>query len=207
MIRRNASRIGSLKLMCAHHRPYDAAVILIALCGILTGCVNRDKFDLEKFVAKVLERPGGQIEQLPPIKPYERYLYQSAEAHARDPFQSFLDTKPAEEIASTGNTSAEQQRYADEIAAHNREELESFELDSLRMVGTLQNDAELWGIIQDNAGTVHRVQVGNYLGRNLGKILNIQEDRIELREVVKDPEGQWEERQASLALAEQDGNP
>jgi type IV pilus assembly protein PilP len=180
--------------------------LIIAMIGLASGCVNRDKSDLEKFVATVLKRPGGQIEPLPPIRPYQRYLYQSAEANLRDPFQNFLNAEPAKEVALNGANDAEQQRYADEISAHNREELENFELDSLRMVGTLQNEAELWGIIQDNAGTVHRVQIGNYLGRNFGKILSIQEDRIELREVIKDSDGRWEERQASLALNEED-NP
>lgn len=175
----------------------------IVLLGLVAGCVNRDKSDLENFVGEVLKRPGGQIEPLPPIRPYQRYLYQSGEANLRDPFQNFLDRAPPEEVALESRNDAEQQRFTDEISAHNREELENFELDSLRMVGTLQNDAELWGIILDNAGTVHRVQVGNYLGRNFGKILNIQEDRIELREVVKDAEGRWEERQASLALNEE----
>jgi len=168
------------------------------------GCVNHDKSDLEGYVADTLKRPGGEIPPLPPIKPYERYLYQSADAHARDPFQSFADQKPEKEAASSHQNDAEQQKFADEIAAHNREDLESFELDSLRMVGTLQDDAALWGIIKDNAGTVHRVQVGNYLGRNFGKILNIQEDKIDLREVVRNPDGRWEERQAALALSDQE---
>jgi type IV pilus assembly protein PilP len=179
---------------------------IVLLSGLLAGCVNRDKSDLENYVADVLKRPGGQIEPLPPIRPYQRYLYQSGAGNQRDPFQTFLNREPEKEIAIGGQNDAEQQRLADELSAHNREELESFELDSLRMVGTLQDDAELWGIIQDNAGTVHRVQIGNYLGRNFGKILNIQEDRIELREVIKDSEGRWEERQASLALNEED-NP
>lgn len=206
MSRRNATRFQSLAL-AGRPRAHETALVMIAVSGLLTGCVNRDKSDLDKYVAGILERPGGQIEQLPPIKPYERYLYQSAENNARDPFQSLINTVPEKVVAESSQTSAEQQRYADEISAHNREELESFELDSLRMVGTLQNDAELWGIVQDNAGSVHRVQVGNYLGRNFGKILNIQEDRIELREVVKDSEGRWEERQAGLALAEEESNP
>jgi type IV pilus assembly protein PilP len=47
------------------------------------------------------------------------------------------------------------------------------------------------------------VQIGNYIGRNFGKILDIQEDRIDLREIVKDGDGRWEERQASLALLEE----
>ena len=178
----------------------------IFVIGIAVGCVNRDKSDLDNYVAEVLQRPGGQIEPLPPIRPYQRYLYQSAEAKLRDPFQTFLNKAPDQEVALEHRNDAVQQRYADEISAHNREELEGFELDSLRMVGTLQNNDELWGIIQDNAGTVHRVQIGNYLGRNYGKILNIQEERIELREVTKDPDGRWEERQASLALNEKD-NP
>lgn len=178
----------------------------IFVIGIAVGCVNRDKSDLDNYVAEVLQRPGGQIEPLPPIRPYQRYLYQSADAKLRDPFQTFLNKAPDQEVALEHRNDAVQQRYADEISAHNREELEGFELDSLRMVGTLQNNDELWGIIQDNAGTVHRVQIGNYLGRNYGKILNIQEERIELREVTKDPDGRWEERQASLALNEKD-NP
>lgn len=178
----------------------------ILVIGIAVGCVNRDKSDLDNYVAEVLQRPGGQIEPLPPIRPYQRYLYQSADAKLRDPFQTFLNKAPDQEVALEHRNDAVQQRYADEISAHNREELEGFELDSLRMVGTLQNNDELWGIIQDNAGTVHRVQIGNYLGRNYGKILNIQEERIELREVTKDPDGRWEERQASLALNEED-NP
>ena len=185
---------------------FGGRIGIIFAIGITAGCVNRDKSDLDNYVADVLQRPGGQIEPLPPIRPYQRYLYQSADAKLRDPFQTFLNKAPDQEVALEHRNDAVQQRYADEISAHNREELEGFELDSLRMVGTLQNNDELWGIIQDNAGTVHRVQIGNYLGRNYGKILNIQEERIELREVTKDPDGRWEERQASLALNEED-NP
>jgi len=180
-----------------------STLLVVALGAALSGCVNRDKSDLENYVAEVLSRKGGQIEPLPPIKPYERYLYQSAEQGLRDPFTPFMEQEQKqEEIAAAPD--AAQQAYADEILAHNREELEGFELDSLRMVGTLQDDSELWGIVRDNAGTVHRVQVGNYLGRNYGKILNIQDDRIQLREIVKDDEGRWEERDASLALAEEE---
>ncbi len=179
---------------------------LFVLLGLFAGCVNRDKTDLEDYVAGVLKRPGGQIEPLPPIRPYERYLYQSGEASARDPFRDVLNDVPQKEMAADRRNDKRQQRFMDEMAAHNSEELEAFEVDSLRMVGTLQGDAALWAVVKDKTGTVHRVQVGNYLGRNFGKILTIQEDRIELREVVKDSEGRWEERQASLTLIEE-GNP
>ena len=90
-----------------------------------------------------------------------------------------------------------------EMLTHNAEELERSELDSLRMVGIMENNDELWGIIRDFAGAVHRIQIGNYMGTNFGKVLNIQEDRIDLREIVKNPQGRWEERQATVALSEE----
>lgn len=180
---------------------YSRAKVAIALAAtlLLGGCVNKDMSDLENYVQEILARPGGRIEPLPPIKPYERYLYQAGSMELRDPFRSFL-IREEEKKPITPADDPEQRKYATEILTHNREDLEQFELDALRMVGILEDKKILWGIVQDTTGVVHRVQVGNYLGRNYGKILNIQEDRIDLREIVKDSEGRWEEREASLAL-------
>ena len=58
------------------------------------------------------------------------------------------------------------------------------------------------GIILGRDGTVYRVQVGNYMGQNYGKIIAILEDRIELEERARDTRGKWQLRDASLALAE-----
>jgi len=169
---------------------------------MLGGCAGSDKSDLEQYIASVLARKGGQVAALPAIKPYERYLYSSADNGLRDPFQETLDQE--KKVEAVGHVvDIQQEKFNDEIRTHNSEELEAFELDTLRMVGSLQSDNSLWAIIRDNAGTVHRIQVGNYLGRNYGKVLDIKEDRLELREIVKDSEGRWEERNASLALAEE----
>jgi len=175
---------------------------LAALAALNAGCVSKDMSDLENYTAEVLSRKGGSIEPLPPIKPYERYLYRGEELGLRDPFQSFLEEEATVD-AGAAATGPRQQEFQNEIMTHNREELESFELDSLRMVGLLENADALWGIVTDQAGIVHRVTVGNYIGRNYGKITNIQEDRIDIREIVKDSRGQWEERAASLALSEE----
>ena len=172
---------------------------LIVLALVLTGCVSSNKSDLENQVKDILARPGGRIEPIPEIKPYEAYAYQSGQEGARNPFQLFYEKSEAEvaDAKDSGLTEAMEK----EIKFRNREELESYELDSLRMVGTLEDQSNQWGIVRDPEGTVHRVRVGNYLGRNIGKILNIYEDRIELREIVKNSDGRYEERQAALALA------
>lgn len=169
----------------------------------LTACVSRDISDLEIKVDEIMARPGGRIEPLPEIKPYEAYTYQSALAEAPNPFKLFFVlSKPeiSSDVAVDDGLTPEMER---EIKNRNREELEQFELDSLRMVGTLDNEANNWAIVLDPDGVVHRVKVGNYLGANIGKVINIFEDRIELREIVQDSSGRWEEREAALALIEQ----
>lgn len=176
----------------------NITILLSAL--FLGGCVSNDISDLQAWTAQVLARPGGRIAPLPEIKPYQAYTYQSGENGSRDPFQSFYQqvTAVADVKKDTGLT-AEMEK---EIKNRNREELEAFELDSLKMVGIMRNEGNNWGIIKDPSGTVHRVKVGNYMGRNIGKITNIFEDHIDLREIVQNSQGRWEERQASIALDE-----
>jgi type IV pilus assembly protein PilP len=171
--------------------------------SFLSGCVSRDISDLENEVSEIMARPGGRIEPLPEIKPYEAYAYQSGQVNASDPFKLFyVVNKPEitdESVVDDGLTE-EMER---EIRNRNREELEQFELDSLRMVGTIDNENNNWAIVLDPNGVVHRVSVGNYIGANIGKIVNIYEDRIDLREIVQDSNGRWEEREAALALLEE----
>ncbi len=167
---------------------------------LLSGCVSRDMSDLEQYAQEILARPGGRIEPIPEIKPYEAYAYQGAEEGKRSPFKLFYqkDPEPEGEQEETGLS----EEMAREIHHRNREELEQFELDSLDMVGTLEDNNELWAIIRDPDGVVHRVTIGNYMGRNIGKITNISEDKVELREIVKDSQGRWQEREAAIGLSE-----
>ena len=177
------------------------ACLCLALL-VLAGCESRDLSDLEQYSEEIRARKGGRVPPLPVLRPYERYTYQSADNGARDPFSGGPEREqtrePTDQVADQ-----QQQELNSEIATHKREELEMFELDSLRMVGTLQNDTEMWAIVKDSTGVIHRVGVGNYIGRNFGKILDIQEDRLDVREITKDANGRWEERAASLALTEE----
>ena len=182
-------------------RPHIRFLIISLALFLLAGCVSRDMSDLEQWVAEVKARPGGHIKPLPEIKPYEAYTYKGAKEGKRDPFEPFY-IKREEQVANIQDTGLTKEMEM-EIQHRNREELEQFELDSLKMVGTMQNSDENWGIVKDPDGVVHRVKVGNYMGRNIGKIVNIFEDKIELREIVKNNDGRWEERQAAIALVEE----
>ena len=182
-------------------RAARTGLVVPAAALALSGCVSKDMSDLEAEVQRILARPGGGVEPLPPLKPPKRYLYRAADLGLRSPFESAFDTE-ATDVADSPADDAQQLAYQTEILTHtNREELEQFPIDALRMVGVMENDAQMWGIIRDPEGSVHRVRTGNYLGMNYGKILSIAEDGIEVREIIKNAQGEWEERNTELALS------
>jgi len=171
-------------------------LVLCAAVVALSGCIERDMSDLESYAQQILARKGSRIDELPPVEPYEVYTYASAEG--TDPFEPFYRESKVPTPGPGQSPSSGPKPNFD----RNSEELESHPLDSLRMMGTIELKAELWGIIRSPDGTIHRVQVGNYLGRNHGKIVGISEESIDLNEIVDDGRGGYQERSAALALAE-----
>jgi type IV pilus assembly protein PilP len=80
------------------------------------------------------------------------------------------------------------------------EALESFPLDSITMVGTI-NKAGPHAIVQVDK-TLYNVKVGNYLGQNDGQIKAITDSGMEISERVQDASGEWVERKTTLELQE-----
>lgn len=165
------------------------------LCfGGLTGCANDDFKDLRQYIDGVRARPKGIIVPLPEIKVVEPFIFNPD--GLRDPFRPMKRSGGEDALAFSSGSEIKPQ------ANRRKEELESYSLDTLRMVGTLTIDKGLWALIKASDGTIHRVQKGNHMGKNYGEIIRIFNDRIELMEIVSGKQGAWREQQASLALAE-----
>ena len=49
---------------------------------------------------------------------------------------------------------------------------------------------------------MHRVQQGNYLGQNFGRIRGITEDKVDIIELTQTTIGDWVQREANLAIEE-----
>ncbi|MEW8628137.1 MAG: pilus assembly protein PilP [Candidatus Thiodiazotropha sp.] len=159
---------------------------------LLVGCANPNLGELKSYVAEKKAAPPARIEPLPEIRQIETFLYSAA--GRRNPFIDMSgEEAETSSIAGSGLSPDFNRR---------KEELESFPLDSIRMVGTLEQTGVAWGLVKTKEGTVHKVKSGNYMGQNHGRIMLITEDRIELNEIVQDGSGGYIERQASLALAE-----
>src|SRR5256886_10616124 len=90
-------------------------------------------------------------------------------------------------------------------AKRNREFLEQFSLDTLKMVGTLRLGGQMYGLVQTKDGLVHRVSAGNHLGQAEGKITDITPAKIILIEVVPDSLGGENERPPAPAPHEEKG--
>ena len=83
-----------------------------------------------------------------------------------------------------------------------KEFLEQFTFDSLRMVGTLERGPDDWTLIKDPRGGVHRVKVGNFLGRNHGKVVDMTDTYVAVIEIVSDgTEDGWVERPRTIKLS------
>ena len=164
------------------------------LGGLLTGCGNNSE-DLQSYVEQVKARPKGAIEPIPVIKPYETFAYTVTDL--RDPF-----TPPPVPDDSRKTTAGDGLKPD---ANRPKEALEEFPLDGLRLVGSLERGGGKWSIVKAPDGAIYRVQPGNYMGQNDGKITRISDELIELTEIVEDGQGGWIERQASLALSEESG--
>ncbi|MFN2308251.1 MAG: pilus assembly protein PilP [Gammaproteobacteria bacterium] len=171
-----------------------SAACWLALGLSLGGCGGGNTQDLQRFVEEARARQPTKIEPLPEFKPYETFLYQASDL--RNPFVA-SEPGQAEQLLA-GNSSSKLHPDANRP----REALESFPLDTLRMVGTLSQHGESWGLVLASDGTIHRIQPGNYLGQNHGKVRNISEFEIGVLEIVPDGLGGWMERPASLALSE-----
>lgn len=167
-------------------------LMVLVVAGFTLGACGSDMDDLDQYINSVKAKPGGRIDPLPEITPYEVFTYVADAEGLRSPFVP--DSPQAAAGISAGGTRPDPER--------SREFLEQFPLDTLRMVGTLQLGETQFGLIQTSDGLIHRVIPGNYMGQNDGRIVVVSESEIELVEIISDGIGGYLEREAAVGLAD-----
>lgn len=167
-------------------------VLCIASVSLLTACAD-SMDDLDKYISSVKERPADPIQPIPPVKTYTPYEY--SRLSGRDPFSASLNE--GSEVASSAKGTGPRPDFE-----RPKQYLERYELDTMAMVGTFSKGNADWALIRDPEKVVHRVPVGDYLGRNHGRVVKITGTQVDLSELISDGMGGWLVREASIALGE-----
>ena len=164
-------------------------VLSLLTLGVLAGCDSRiDAVNQE--MANIRNQPPLPIEPAPVFPPVPTFDY--AAHQLKSPF---IPSSLAAEL----KIMAGKRVYPN--LARQPQPLESYPLETLNMKGSMRNQSgAILALIQTPDGEVERVQVGNYMGVNHGRIIQITPTQIDLIEIVPDGREGYVERPRSLVL-------
>lgn len=163
---------------------------LFACTVLLSACGSEKHADLRQFVKDSDNMPRGRIPPLPEVQPYVPVEY--AAFDLTDPFKP-RKIEPPKGTTVAGGVQPDVNRR--------REPLEAYPLEALKMVGILKQKG-YFALVKTPDNNLFQVKSGNYLGQNFGRITEISDASIKLREIVQGSSGNWEEKDQTLLLQE-----
>ena len=160
---------------------------------VLGGCGDGGVQEVKEWMDEVRKQTPVAVQRLSEPKKFTPFTYGGKED--LDPYNpTKLSVALARQQANTGSGIKPD-------LDRRKEPLESYPLDSIKMVGTLEKPGLSFALLQVDK-TVFQAKVGNYIGQNFGMITKITESEVELKEIVRDASGEWTERKAKLELQE-----
>ncbi|MGA4742313.1 pilus assembly protein PilP [Acinetobacter junii] len=156
---------------------------------VLVGCDS--KIDaVNQKMAEIRNEPALPIEPAPVFSPVPLFNYSAHQLKS-----PFMPSSLAAEL----KIMAGKRVYPN----FNRQPqpLENYALESLNMKGSMRGKTnETIALIQTPDRQIERVQVGNYLGMNQGRVVKISPTQIDLVEIVPDGRDGYVERPRTLVL-------
>jgi type IV pilus assembly protein PilP len=171
------------------------AVAIALACLALVSCGGEQHSDLRQFVKDSDNMPRGRIPPLPEVKPYEPFEY--AAFDLTDPFvpRKIAAGKPLGRKPDDPRLDPNRRKGP----------LEAFPLENLKMVGTLQQKRENFALILTPDKNLYRVKSGDFMGQNFGRIVEISETTIKIKELVQDSGSDWKEEDRTMLLLDEQG--
>jgi len=161
--------------------------VLILACTIALGACSSDQEDIQGWMAEQEKGIKGSVKPLPEVQPFPVVKYTAAEAAPFAPAR----IEPAAKAGTGGGPDLNRRR----------EPLEAFPLESLELVGVMQQGAKEHALIKADT-SLYPVRVGNYVGQNFGLVTGIADTEVTVKELVEDLNGDWVERTSTLLLQE-----
>lgn len=164
---------------------------LAAVAVLLAGCGDSDVKEVRDWMEQVKNETRPSIKPLPAPKDFIPFAYAD-----RDTMDPFSPNKLLNQLAKAAEASKDPNKPD---LQRQRELLESYPLDTMQMVGTMQKGGVNYALLQIDR-SVYQVRAGQRIGQNFGIVTRVGDDAINIREVVQDAAGEWVERMAKLEL-------
>ncbi len=176
-------------------RPHAILAAVPAL-ALLTACAQSSPDEIRQWMT---EQRNVVVPRVEPISEPRRFVPQQyGSGAAVSPFSPEKLFSALRSESAAGAASALIRTELD----RRKEPLELVPLDSMSMVGLLLRDGRKVALVRVDK-LLYQVGIGQYLGQNFGRVTQIGEQEVVLREIVQDPAGDWVERQATLQLQEE----
>jgi type IV pilus assembly protein PilP len=164
---------------------------IVAAALLLAGCGDSDVKEVRDWMDQVKRDTRPAVKPLSEPKDFLPYAY-----GAKETIDPFSQTKLLNQLAKAAEASRDPNKPD---LQRTRELLESYPLDTMHMVGTMQKGGVNYALLQIDR-SVYQVRTGQRIGQNFGIVTRVGDDAINIREVVQDAAGEWVERIAKLEL-------
>jgi len=171
-------------------------VICITAAGLMLSVLGACTADNDELIQWMEVQHREVRPNVPPVYPPKKF----------DP-QAYLGMTGVEPFGSQklipagSPSSGRSNAVLASAKAHAAQELESYPLDSMTMVGTLKQGGKAHALLMVDK-RLHDVKVGDWIGQNYGQITAISDTEITLHETVQDATGEWIERASTLQIQE-----
>lgn len=175
-------------------RAYSVYAVLAASV-LLSGCLQEPQDDLASWMTQQRATVRPQVETIAEPKAYTPREYRgigSVSPFSDEKLTVLLRGGTASPLTSSLITAELDRR---------KEPLEFVPLDSIVMVGVLDRGREKVALVK-SGNLLYQVRRGDYMGQNYGRVTEMTETQITLREIVQDAAGEWVERPSTLQLQE-----
>lgn len=162
----------------------------LSLILMLVGCkANQDS--LEEYVSKVEEQARKEVAQLKPAAEFIAATYDPK--ISRGPF-----VLPKEAIVQD-QPIVKKDCWQPSYRSRNGK-LEKYPLSKLRLKGVMGSGSTVSGLVQTPVGNVVKIQKGQFIGLNNGRVTKVTSKYVLINETLPDGLGCWHKRNVKLAL-------
>lgn len=160
---------------------------------LLLGCAAEEHQDLRQWMRDEAKGMKGKVAPLPEITAFPVVSYETEELTP-----PFAPGKIVTLEVAADKTTPDRARP--------QQPLEIFPLEDLKVMGVIMAGAVPYALIQTPPPNKPKhVRVGEYMGRNFGKITAITREGITVLESVKDANGAWVAQEKLLLVPKEGG--